>query len=513
MTRPQATPRAIAVARGDEPADLLITGGRVFVPTTREWVDTDLAIGDGVVVGLGRARRARGRRRRRRRAHGRVRRRPHAPRVDEAVGRRVRAQRAARTAPPPWPPTRTRSPTCSASPASPRWSRPPRRCRSRSACARRAACPRRRSRARAPSSTPADVRALLEEHGAIGVAEVMNFPGVIAGDPEMLARDRRRRPPPGRRPRARASRGRALDAYLAAGVESDHECTALEEAEEKRRKGMWVFIRQGSASQNLAALIPMVLAHGTDARGALHRRPRARHAAEPRPRQRLRAPRGRSTACREVDALVLATHEPGPRTTTSTTSGSSGPGYQADVLAFDALDDVAAGARVAARPARGRATARSSPGAVPAAPRPRAGCAATRAPRHAAGRRGADLAPPPGGHARAGHRRSRAGSSPTATSCSTSAIPASTSPASPCSSATTRPAASGSAGSRASACAAARSPRPSRTTRTTAWSSARARTARATWRSRSRGSPRSAAVRSPCSTAACSPRCRCRSAA
>ena len=81
----------------------------------------------------------------------RLHRRPHAPRVDEALGRRVRAQRAAAGAPPRWRPTRTRSPTCSASPASPRSWRPPRTCRSRSACARRAACRRRRSRARAPS--------------------------------------------------------------------------------------------------------------------------------------------------------------------------------------------------------------------------------------------------------------------------------------------------------------------------------------------------------------------------
>ena len=47
MARPQVTPRAIAVARGDEPADLLITGGSVFSPATREWVDTELAIADG----------------------------------------------------------------------------------------------------------------------------------------------------------------------------------------------------------------------------------------------------------------------------------------------------------------------------------------------------------------------------------------------------------------------------------------------------------------------------------
>ena len=59
-------------------------------------------------------------------------------------------------------------------------------------------------------------------------------------------------------------RGQQLDAYLAAGVESDHECTTLDEAREKRMKGMWVFIRQGSASKNLDDLIPMVHEGGTD---------------------------------------------------------------------------------------------------------------------------------------------------------------------------------------------------------------------------------------------------------
>ena len=53
MARRPVTPRALAVARGDEPADLLITGGRVFVPTTREWLATELAVCDGAVVGWG----------------------------------------------------------------------------------------------------------------------------------------------------------------------------------------------------------------------------------------------------------------------------------------------------------------------------------------------------------------------------------------------------------------------------------------------------------------------------
>ena len=54
MSRPPVSLRALAVARGDEPADLLITGGRVLSPITREWVTTDLAIADGVIAGWGR---------------------------------------------------------------------------------------------------------------------------------------------------------------------------------------------------------------------------------------------------------------------------------------------------------------------------------------------------------------------------------------------------------------------------------------------------------------------------
>src|SRR5579862_136306 len=50
----RGSPRVLAVARGDEPADLLLAGGRVFVPGTREWIETDLAIADGVVAGWGR---------------------------------------------------------------------------------------------------------------------------------------------------------------------------------------------------------------------------------------------------------------------------------------------------------------------------------------------------------------------------------------------------------------------------------------------------------------------------
>src|ERR1019366_369325 len=53
MARAPSSPHVLAVARGDEPADLLLRGGRVLSPSTREWVSTDLAIADGVVAGWG----------------------------------------------------------------------------------------------------------------------------------------------------------------------------------------------------------------------------------------------------------------------------------------------------------------------------------------------------------------------------------------------------------------------------------------------------------------------------
>ena len=155
----------------------------------------------------------------------------------------------------------------------------------------------------------ADVRALLEVHGAIGVAEVMNFPGVIAGDPDLVAKIAAagHRRVDGHAP---GLGGAPLDAYLAAGVESDHECTQLDEAEEKRRKGMWVFVREGSSTKNLADLIPMVLRGGTT------------HVAlctDDREPDLILA-RGHVNDCVRLavahgvsieDALVLATHERG----------------------------------------------------------------------------------------------------------------------------------------------------------------------------------------------------------
>jgi len=325
--------RALAAARGDLQADLLLTGGRVFAPTTREWLETDLAICDGVVVGWG-------------------------PRdstetidvggaaltpafidahmhlestklwVDEFVRSVLPCGTTAVAADPheianvfgiPGVAALVEAAAglpftfgvCASScvPASP-------------------------FESAGAELLAADVRALLEAHGAIGVAEVMNFPGVIAGDPDLAAKIAAagHRRVDGHAP---GLSGTALDAYLAAGVESDHECTQLEEAEEKRRKGMWVFVREGSSTKNLVDLVPMVLRGGTT------------HVAlctDDREPDDLLA-RGHVNDCvrRAVehgvkleDALVLATMNPAEYHNFHHL-GQLAPGYQADVLAFDSF--------------------------------------------------------------------------------------------------------------------------------------------------------------------------------
>jgi len=104
-------------------------------------------------------------------------------------------------------------------------------------------------------------RFLAEEPNAIGIAEMMDVPGVVRGTDDAVAKIEAAA---GRHIDGHAPGllGRALNAYLAAGVQSDHECTTFEEALEKRRLGMWIMIREGSAARNLEALLPLVLKYG-----------------------------------------------------------------------------------------------------------------------------------------------------------------------------------------------------------------------------------------------------------
>ncbi|RWX50866.1 Adenine deaminase [Candidatus Electrothrix marina] len=103
-----------------------------------------------------------------------------------------------------------------------------------------------------------DIDELLERRDIIGLAEMMNFPGTVAGDSDVLAKIFSARSRgvliDGHAP---GVSGKALQAYVAAGVSSDHECTTLAEAWEKLRAGMTVFIREGSTARNLEALLPL----------------------------------------------------------------------------------------------------------------------------------------------------------------------------------------------------------------------------------------------------------------
>jgi adenine deaminase len=105
--------------------------------------------------------------------------------------------------------------------------------------------------------TAARLKPLLKEPWAIGLAEMMNFPGVIFRDPEVLKKIESAK---GKRIDGHAPflSGKGLNAYLSAGIRSDHECTTPAEAMEKLSGGMWVMVREGTTARNLKDLLPLV---------------------------------------------------------------------------------------------------------------------------------------------------------------------------------------------------------------------------------------------------------------
>ncbi len=107
--------------------------------------------------------------------------------------------------------------------------------------------------------TPEDIAALLDKPQVGYLSEVMNFPGVIAGDPDMLAKiaeaKKRGLPVDGHCP---GLRGEDLSRYIAAGIQTDHESFEYDEAKEKIEKGMKILIREGSAAKNFDALHPLI---------------------------------------------------------------------------------------------------------------------------------------------------------------------------------------------------------------------------------------------------------------
>ncbi|TVR75418.1 MAG: adenine deaminase [Spirochaetaceae bacterium] len=105
----------------------------------------------------------------------------------------------------------------------------------------------------------AAVRQLLERDDIGYLSEVMNVPGVLQGDPELmeklLAAHETGKPIDGHAP---GLRGDDVKRYAEAGVSTDHECTSIEEARDRLEAGMWVVIREGSAARDFEALAPLL---------------------------------------------------------------------------------------------------------------------------------------------------------------------------------------------------------------------------------------------------------------
>ncbi len=102
-----------------------------------------------------------------------------------------------------------------------------------------------------------DIFPFLQERWVLGLAEVMNFPGVLELQGDLLdkikiAGEKRI---DGHAP---GLTGKDLNAYIAAGIGSDHECTTVEEAREKLRLGMYIMLREGTGAKNLVDLLPLV---------------------------------------------------------------------------------------------------------------------------------------------------------------------------------------------------------------------------------------------------------------
>jgi adenine deaminase len=248
--------RRIAVARGDVPADLVVRGGRVLSVFTREWLEVDVAVADGVVAGLG--------------SYdgaevvaadgcfvvpGLIDAHMHLEStklLPDAFAKLVLPLGTTAVVADPheianvlgvdgvhWLLDATSglqldmffmAPSCV--PASPFES------------------PRR-------PLTGGDLEALMRRNRVLGLAEMMNYPGVISGEAAELEKlglegaEHADGHAPG-------VLGKQLQAYAAAGIYSDHEALTVEEGRERLRAGMWLLVREASMARNLLALLPLV---------------------------------------------------------------------------------------------------------------------------------------------------------------------------------------------------------------------------------------------------------------
>src|SRR5438128_4817024 len=250
--------RRLAVARGDEPADVVVRGGRVLSVFTREWLETDVAIADGWIAGLGDyeggdAVDASGR--------------YVVPGLIDAhmhlESSKLLPDEFARLVLPLGTTAVVADPHEIANvlgtdgvhwllDASAEIPLDVYFMASSCVPASSFESPRR-------SLTVGDLEGLLRRRRVIGLAEMMNFPGVISGTEHELAKLALAGHVDGHAP---GVLGKQLNAYAAAGLRSDHEAFTVEEGRERLRAGMWLLIREASAARNLRALIGLASEFG-----------------------------------------------------------------------------------------------------------------------------------------------------------------------------------------------------------------------------------------------------------
>ena len=254
--------RRLAVARGDTPADLVVRGGRVLSVHTREWLDADVAIVDGVIAGIGSY---------------------DGEETIDAAGRfvvpgfidahmhlesvKLLVDEFARLVLPLGTTAVVADPHEIANVLGSdgvHWLHDASAGLQLEVFFMAPSC--------VPASTfesprrplaPGDLEALMRRSRVLGLAEMMNFPGVIAGDPaelEKLALDGAEHVD-GHAP---GVLGKHLQAYAASGIRSDHEALTVEEGRERLRAGMWLLIREASMARNLEALLPLVVEYGPE---------------------------------------------------------------------------------------------------------------------------------------------------------------------------------------------------------------------------------------------------------
>jgi adenine deaminase len=324
--------RRLSVARGDEPADLVVRGGKVLSVFTREWLDVDVAIADGWIAGLGDYE-----------GHETL----------DAAGRyvvpgfidahmhlessKLLVDEFARLVLPFGTTAVVADPHEIANVLGTdgvHWlldataQLPLDVYFMASSCVPASSfeSPRRHL-------TPGDLDALLRRRRVIGLAEMMNFPGVVGGAPAELAKLALADHVDGHAP---GVLGRSLMAYAAAGIRSDHEAYTVDEGRERLRAGMWLLIREGSAARNLQALLPLLAEYGSS---------RIAFCTDDREPEHIAADGHINSMVRDAVAFGIAAEDALTCATLSPSLwhglahlGAVAPGYHADLLVLPDLE-------------------------------------------------------------------------------------------------------------------------------------------------------------------------------